>query len=135
MSNELLNLFSRFGAWGVLHRDQTKNERKALQRFLKKGYVSKVYRKKKVFYQLTEKALPLLEWYRQQLVCRARLEEAFKGRTSLLYSALLGDLRFMNESSKEATSYRLLGDWQLLRPVNKYGLALSQERFYENQLP
>lgn len=134
MTNDSLNLFSRFGAWGVLHRDQTKNERKALGRFLRKGYVTKVYRKKKVFYQLTEKALPLLEWYRQQLVCRARLEQAFKGRTSRLYSALLGDLRFMDESTKEAAFYRFLGDWQLLRPVNKYGLSLSQERFYEDQL-
>lgn len=135
MVNESLNLLNRLAIWGVLHRDQTKNERKALQRFLKKGYVSKVYRKKKVFYQLTEKALPLLEWHRQQLVCRARLEQAFKGRTSRLYSALLGDLRFMDESRKEAESYRFLGDWQLLRPINKYGLTLSQERFYESQLP
>lgn len=134
MTNESLKLLSRLGAWGVLHRDQTKNEVKALRRFLKKGYVSKVYRKKKVFYQLTETALPLLEWYRQQLVFRVRIEQALKGRASPFYAALLGDLRFLDESRREAEPYRFLGDWQLLRPVNKYGLALSQERFYEGQL-
>jgi hypothetical protein len=118
--------------FGALSRSAVKNDRADLRYLLKNGLVRKVVRKGRVFYELTEKALPLLDEYRQVLLHKASLLNRLTPHAKL-YRALLGDLRFLDEKNPRAEEFRLLGDWHLMRPVVSSQLKLSQMRYYSEQ--
>lgn len=121
----LLNIIARFG---ILHRDQVRNDIAAARFFLRRGFLKKAHVHGKVFYQLTPKALPLLEDHRLSLLFTARAGARLFPRARL-YRALLGDLRFLPEDHPEAQRFLLLGDWQLTRPVTATRLELAQWRY------
>lgn len=129
MSYNLLYKMSHFGA---LSRSDVKNDRSDLRYFLKNGLVRRVVRKGWVFYELTEKSLPLLDECRQVFLHKAALLNRLTPH-SKLYRALLGDLRFLDENNPKAEEFRLLGDWHLMRPVVSSQLKLSQMRYYREQ--
>lgn len=118
--------------FGVLPRSAVRNDLGDLRYLLKNGVVRKVVRKGRVFYELTEKALPLLDDYRQVLLHKAALLNRLTPHAKL-YRALLEDLRFLDEKNPKAEEFRLLGDWHLMRPVVSSQLKLSQMRFYREQ--
>ncbi|HCU25120.1 MAG TPA: hypothetical protein DF383_08885, partial [Deltaproteobacteria bacterium] len=68
------NLFSKLSRFGVLTRTDVKNGASELQALLRRCFVTKVSKKGRVFYALTDKALPLLEDYRQLLLSKASLQ-------------------------------------------------------------
>lgn len=124
------NLLSKWARYGVLHRDEVKNDREALNRFLHLGYASKVHKRGQVFYELTEKSLELLESYRKTLLEELHMKSLLSP-WSKFYSALSGDLRFLNSEHPEAEDFLLLSDWQLKRPLVPSQLELSKYRYYE----
>lgn len=124
------NLFSKLARYGVMSRDEVRNDAKAVRSLVRRALIKKVYRRGHVFYQLTEKSLSLLDEYRQLLVHQARFFYKLHPR-SVFYHFLLEDLRFLDEKKKEARQFLFLGDWQLTRPPNRYQLALSQLRYFE----
>ena len=126
------NSLEKFSNFGVLPREAVRNDASALRFLLRNDFVHKVYQKGRVYYELTAKALPLLEDYRQILLHQASLHYRLTPQ-SQFYRALLGDLRFLNEQHPLAEAYRLLGDWHLTRPVVASQLKLSQMRYYRNQ--
>jgi len=126
------NLFNKFSRFGVLSRSDVKNDRADLRYLLKNGLVRKAVLKGHVFYELTEKALPLLDEVRQVLLHKASLLNRLTPHAKL-YRALLEDLRFLDEKNFKAEEFRLLGDWHLMRPVVSSQLKLSQMRFYRDQ--
>ncbi|HEX5034228.1 MAG TPA: hypothetical protein VFW62_07095 [bacterium] len=121
--------FKKLSHFGVLSREETKNDPVVLQSLLRKYLVQKVFKKGRVFYALTDKALPLLEELRQVLLHQAALRGQLSPRDSF-YKALLGDLRFLNEKHFQAEAFRFLGDWHLTRPAVSSQLKLSQMRYY-----
>lgn len=127
-----VSLFEKFSRFGVLSRVAAKNDRPYLKYLLKNDFVRRVPKKGRVFYELTEKALPLLEEYRQVLLHKASLQSRLTPHAKI-YRALLGDLRFLNEKNPGAEEFRLLGDWHLRRPVVSSQLKLSQMRYYREQ--
>lgn len=126
------SLFNKMSHFGVLPRSAVRNDLGDLRYLLKNGVVRKVVRKGRVFYELTEKALPLLDDYRQVLLHKAALLNRLTPHAKL-YRALLEDLRFLDEKNPKAEEFRLLGDWHLMRPVVSSQLKLSQMRFYREQ--
>lgn len=119
---EFENLLRKLTKFGVAHRDEVKHFASLLQGLLKRKLLKKVYKKGKVYYEFTDQALPFLEDYRQGLFSRVKnLNEGFPRRK--VYSALLGDLRFLDESDPVAEEFRFLGDWQLKEPVVPSQLA------------
>lgn len=118
--------------FGALPRSAVRNDGSDLRYLLKNGVARKVVRKGRVFYELTEKALPLLDDYRQVLLHKAALLSRLTPHAKL-YRALLEDLRFLDEKNPKAEEFRLLGDWHLLRPVVSSQLKLAQMRFYRGQ--
>lgn len=126
------SLFNKMSHFGVLPRSAVRNDLGGLRYLLKSGVVRKVVRKGRVFYELTEKALPLLDDYRQVLLHKAALLNRLTPHAKL-YRALLEDLRFLDEKNPKAEEFRLLGDWHLMRPVVSSQLKLSQMRFYREQ--
>jgi len=132
MKSDLIRLLAAFARRGVLHREGVKNNRKSLQKLLQGGYVTKVYKKGRVFYELTEQALPIVDLQRKIL-----LEEAgmlhLSDKRSHVYASLLGDLRFLDENRPEAAEFLFLGDWQLHRPVVPSQLELAKLRFYKQK--
>lgn len=132
MYSHNLQLFEKFTREGVVHREGTKNNLAELKYLMDLGYVDKVRKKAAVFYQLTEKALPLLEAYRHVLLYRVQMLKQLHPR-SQFYRALLEDLRFFPAQRRESRDFKFLGDWQLHRSPDKYQLALSQERFFEEE--
>lgn len=128
----LSKIFKEMAPEGVLHREGLKNYPKEVKRLERSGLVAKAYRRGRVFYELTPKALPLLEHCRRQLVEEAQLRARMEPR-SFLYRSLLEDLRFVDERRPEASEFRFLGDWQLTRPVVVAQLLLSQQRFYQKR--
>lgn len=126
------SLFNKMSHFGVLSRSAVKNDRGGLRYLLKNGVTRKVVRKGRVFYELTEKALPLLDDYRQVLLHKAALLNRLTPQAKL-YRALLEDLRFLDEKNPKAEEFRLLGDWHLIRPVVSSQLKLAQMRFYREQ--
>lgn len=130
MSNYELRLFEKMAKEGVVHREVTKNDLPSLHFLLKQGFATRLYKKGKVFYGLTEKSLHLLENHRQVLLSQALLLHQMHSK-SQFYWALLEDLRFFDDKKSEAQDFKFLGDWQLHRPPDKYQLALAQERFFE----
>lgn len=126
------NLLQKFSHFGVLPRHATKNDEEELAYFLKNGLVRRVPKKGRVFYELTEKSLPLLEEYRQVLRHKAALLYQLTPHARF-FRALLEDLRFLDEKNPRAEEFRLLGDWHLMRPVATSQLKLSQMRYYREQ--
>ncbi|GEM_PF-2902059 len=122
--------FSKMARYAVLHREEVKNDRDALNRFLHLGYATKVHKKGQVFYELTEKSLELLESYRKSLLEEVRMR-ALLSPWSKVYAALLGDLRFLNSAHPEVKEFLFLSDWQLQRHVVPSQLELSKYRYYE----
>ena len=125
-----MNLFKKLSQNGVLPRQEVRNELAHVRRWQRLGYVKKVFRKGRVYFELTEKALPLLETYRQGLLAKAQVEAQLNPQSNQL-KALLHDLRFLDPKSKVAKKYQLLGDWQLCYPVQANHLKLAKLRFYE----
>ncbi len=128
----MYNLFNKMSHFGALPRSAVRNDRADLRYLLKNGLARKVVRKGRVFYELTEKALPLLDNYRQVLLHKAALLNRLTPHAKL-YRALLEDLRFLDEKNPKAEEFRLLGDWHLVRPVVSSQLKLAQMRFYREQ--
>jgi len=128
------NILKRFARFGVVHREAVKNDHAALKHLINQGFARKAYRSGRVFYELTEKALPLLECQRRKLLEDARMHALIDER-SAVHRALLDDVRFLNEKNSEAQKYIFLGDWQLKKPVVKSQLLLSQLRFYTDHIP
>jgi hypothetical protein len=92
--------------------------------------VRKVFHRGKVFYEFTEKALSFLDDYRQGLLARVKtLSEGFP--RAKVYSALLGDLRFLDESHPAAEEFRFLGDWQLKERVVPSQLTLAKVKYFD----
>lgn len=133
MEYKLINLVEKFATFGVLHRNQIKNDLVTLRRLIKRGYVEKVYKKRQVFYQLTKLALPLLDYVRQTQLSRAQLMASLHPR-SLFYRALIEDIRFLDESRPMAQDWMFLGDWRLTKPPNRYQLTLAQLRYYDQNI-
>lgn len=131
MKSLLTELLQDFCQNGVLHREQVKNYFSLVNRLIRSGYVKKVYKKRKVFYELTEQALPLLDCLRGKMLEEVRLRSML-GKKSW-YRSLLEDLRFLDEKKPEAKEFLFLGDWQLRRPVVPSQLELSKLRFYQKQ--
>lgn len=126
------NLFEKFGRFGVLPRDSVRNDLSELRYLLKNNFARKAHKKGRVFYELTQKSLPLLEECRQVLLHKATLQSQLTPH-SRFYRALLGNLRFLNEKNPCAREFQLLGDWHLMRPVVSSQLKLSQMRYYREQ--
>lgn len=133
MKYNMSGLFARFCRYGVLHRDDVKNDLPALKRLIREGLVNKVYRQGRVFYELTEKALPMVEIFRKIVLEEAHLRSLLDPR-SPFYSALIEDLRFLDEHSPEAESFIFLGDWQIKSPVVPAQLELAKLRFYSHKV-
>lgn len=130
----LSKLIARFARFGVLHREAVKNDMEAVERLARKGFVRRILKSGRVFYELTEKSLPLLEHHRRRLGEEAMLlAEIEKG--SPFYSALEGDLRFLDEADPRASDFTFLGDWRIFRPTVPAQLELAKLRFYRDRVP
>ena len=134
MNTSFENILKRFARFGVVHREAVKNDHAALKHLINQGFARKAYRSGRVFYELTEKALPLLECQRRKLLEDARMHAIIDER-SAVHRALLDDVRFLNEKNPEARRFLFLGDWQLKEPVVYSQLQLSQLRFYSGHMP
>ncbi|MCB1215126.1 MAG: hypothetical protein KDK66_06585 [Deltaproteobacteria bacterium] len=130
MEQSFQKVLSKLSNQGVVHRDQVKNDTKAVKRLLYLGYLKEVHRRGRVYLELTEKALPLLDSQRTLLLERAKLFCRLSPQ-SKFYQALLGDLRFLDSKHPKASKYLFLGNWDLKRPVRHNQLKLSQYRYYE----
>lgn len=125
-------LLEKFFRFSVLPRTAVRNYPSALRDLLHKKLVRRVSKKGRVFYELTEKSLPLLEDYRHILLYRTKLHAQLTPHARF-YQALLGDLRFLNDRHPLAKDYQFLGDWQLVRAVVPSQLELAKLRYYETQ--
>lgn len=125
-------LFRQLARQGVLHRNQVLGYGVALAHLQRAGLVVRVPKRRRVYYELTPRALEQVEKYRQQLVKKLETQAALSPR-STVYRALLEDIRFLNKTKPEAQEFMLLGDWQLTLPVRKNQLRLAQYRFYEKE--
>lgn len=128
----ICNLFYKMSHLGALPRSAVRNDQANLRYLLKNGLARQVVLKGRVFYELTEKALPLLEEYRQVLLHKASLLNRLTPHAKI-YRALVNDLRFLDEKNPRAEEFRLLGDWHLTRPVVPSQLKLAQMRYYRQQ--
>ena len=127
-------LLTKFARLGVLHREAVKNDLSALRRLVRAGFVQKVYKSGRVFYELTERALPLLESQRKKLLEEVAMRAHLDSRNKV-YDALSKDVRFLDEKRPEAKAFLFLGDWQLHRPVVPSQLELAKLRFYQDHVP
>lgn len=125
-------LFRQLARQGVLHRNEVQGYEAALACLQRAGLVVRVPKRRRVYYELTPRALEQVEKYRQQLVKELETRAALFPR-SKVYQALLEDIRFLNKTKPEAQEFILLGDWQLTLPVRKNQLRLAQYRFYEKR--
>lgn len=123
------SLFSTLARSGVLHRSEVRSDPTGLEGLLRTKLVAKVPRRKKVFYELTEKALPLLELHRRALLTEVEKRAALSPR-SRVYRALLSDLRFLDSRNERAREFLFLGDWQLTHPVVPSQIELAKLRYY-----
>lgn len=133
MNETLLKLVAKFTRYAVLHREEVKNDLPTINKLVRNGFVQKTYKSGRVFYELTEKALPLLEHHRKKLLEEAKMKVLLESRNTF-YPSLLGDVRFLDEKKAEAKEFLFLGDWQLLRPVVFPQLELAKLRFYEGEV-
>ena len=132
MPNKTISIIERLSTDGVVHRDEVKNDLVVVERLILHSMVRRVCRNKKVFYELTEKALPILESRRkallEEITILARLH-----KPPSIFHALLDDARFVDENHKLAGKFKFLGDWQIKRPVVASQLELAKLRYYEDQ--
>lgn len=133
MRHNIYRLLEHFSRRCVLHRDEVKNDLPALRKLVRKGLVQKVIRNGRVFYELTEKALPLLDHFRKMLLERLALRSFLEQRSSA-FPLLREDIRYLDEKSPEAEEFLFLGDWQLTRPVVSAQLQLAKLRFYQERV-
>lgn len=133
MDIKIINIIRRLAQNGVLHRDEVKNDMKAIERLVYHGLLRKVHRGKKVFYELTGSSVPVLELWRKVLLEEARVL-AFLHKPPSVFHALLDDVRFLDEEHDIAEQFRFLGDWQLQRPVVPAQLELAKMRYYQNEI-
>lgn len=129
--SEKLNIFAKFVAFGVVSRAEVKNNLPMVRTLTKEGVVKKVYKKGKVFYELTAKSVPLLDTYRKKLLQEADLNYQLHPRRHAFYGALLEDVRFLDTSKAEAKIFQFLSDWRLQEPPVLSQLQLAQWRFYQ----
>lgn len=129
----MLNIIRRLARNGVLHRDEAKNDIEAIERLVYHGLLRKVHRGKKVFYELTELSVPVLELWRKVLLEEVRVL-AFLHKPPSIFHVLLDDVRFLDEGHVVAGQFKFLGDWQLQRPVVSAQLELSKMRYYQNEI-
>lgn len=133
MVNETLRIFGLLARNGVVHRDEVKNNISVIERFVYHGLVRKVCRSKKVFYELTVKALPILESRRKALLEDIRtLADLHKPPS--IYHVILDDVRFLDEQHEAAEQFKFLGDWQFQRPVVPSQIELAKLRYYQKEL-
>lgn len=130
MNSNKLRLFARFSQRGVLHREEVKNDPDALVRLSRAGFVQKVFRSGRVFYELTPASLLLLEQHRKKMLEEVKLRAMLEKNNPHL-SSLLSDVRFLDEKNPVAREFLFLGDWQLTRPVVLSQLELAKLRFYQ----
>jgi hypothetical protein len=128
--NEILNIIKRFSRDGALHREAVKNNVETIKKLLIHGFIKKVYLYKKVFYELTEKSLPLLELQRKVLLEEIKIAATLYKSPSIFH-ALLEDVRFLDENHEIAQQCKFLGDWQIKRPVVPSQLTLAKLRYYQ----
>ncbi len=126
-------LFKKFALHGVLERGRVRNEMLVLRSFLRRGLVRKIYMKGRVFYELTKKALPILDHFRLMLLHEAKLKSVISPHRAHFYRALFEDVRFLDTSDEEAADFLFLGDWQICREPVWSQLQLSQYRYYQNR--
>lgn len=134
MNYNYSSLIRKFARHGVLHREMVKNDKAALLKLVGCGFVRKTYNAGRVFYEFTEKALPLLEHQRKTLLEEAQMGIVLEKKNSF-YSALVHDIRFLDTKRPEAEEFLFLGDWHLTRSVVPAQLELAQLRFYHDQVP
>ncbi len=127
------NVFAKLTTSGVVARERVKNDLQPVGSLVRQQLLKKIYKKKRVFYELTEKSLPLLNHFRLQLLEEARLRFFLYPRRQEFYRALLEDVRFFDSSKEEAEEFCFLGDWRLNMPPTKSQLQLAQLRFYQDQ--
>jgi DNA-binding transcriptional regulator PaaX len=125
-------LIARFSRYGVLHREEVKNDLAAVTRLVQHGWLRKVRRDRKVFYELTDKSVPLLEARRKALREEIEILAALHKPPSIFH-ALLEDVRFLDDTHRSANHFRFLGDWQLGREVVPSQLQLAKLRYYEER--
>lgn len=133
MNGKILNTIRRLARNGVLHRDEAKNDVKVIERLAYHGLLRKVHRGRKVFYELTELSVPVLELWRKALLEEVRVL-AFLHKSPSIFHVLLDDVRFLDEDHVVAEQFKFLGDWQLQRPVVPAQLELSKMRYYRNEI-
>ena len=132
MKLEYLLLLARFAQHGVLHREAIKNNGAAILKLQRLGMLKRVRKQKQVFYELTDRALPLLETQRRLLLEQAKLYATLEKR-SFFYRALLDDIRFLNVHHPEAKNFLFLGNWDLHRSSAKFQLELAKYRYYRSR--
>lgn len=125
-----VNIIKKIAQNGVLHRDEVKNDMEVIAKLKRRGLLRRVHHGKKVFYELTEKALPILELRRRAILEEARLLARLHKPPSI-YHALLDDVRFLDENHPDAEYFKFLGDWQLRRPTVPAQLELAKLRYYK----
>lgn len=123
------SLLARFAQYGVVSRDAVKNVLAVIRKMARLGLVQRIRKRHRVFYELTPRALPLLDAQREILLAQARQCAQLAPKSSA-YRALLSDIRFFNPDHPAAQAFLFLGDWDLQRPAARYQLALAQARFY-----
>ena len=126
-------LMHKFAHFGVLSRGAVKNNLVEVRSLVRHRLLKKTYKKGRVFYELTERSLPVLDSVRVQLLEEAKLRRQLYPRRKSMYQALLEDVRFLDTSKKESQDFLFLGDWRLgYEPVVPQ-LKLSQLRFYQER--
>lgn len=130
MELSTINLVAMFARDGTTHREEVKNDKAMVEKLVRMGLVKKIRRNRKVFYELTEKALPILEARRKILLEEAKIMTALCKPPSI-FNALVDDTRFLDEKHAVAARFKFLGDWQLARPVTLAQLELAKMRFYK----
>src|SRR3989338_4245535 len=113
------SVFEKLSLCGAVQRDRLKNDLDRVEALRRQGFLQKVYKRGRVFFELTEKALPLLDHVRLKLLEEAKLRFALYPRRKHFYQALLEDVSFFDTSNKEAEDFLFLGDWRLNRPPTK----------------
>lgn len=126
-------VFKKLSLFGVVDRTQVKNDLRVVHGLMRKGLVQKVWKKGRVFYELTQSALPALEHRRVMLLAEAQLNRQLVARRSAVYDALVEDLRFLDPTAPESQPFQFLSDWRLTRSPTWAQLQLSQYRYYQQQ--
>ncbi len=131
-SNKKLELLRKLARYGVLHRNEVRGYEDALAALLKREFVRPTHRDRKRYYELTSKALPLLESMREQLVGELKTNRELHPK-SRVYKALLDDVRFVDPNNPNAQKFLFLNSLNLMQEVVPSRLLLSRERYYESQ--